>query len=315
VRALIREDVGQGGGQAHLAGKPTSRQRPVQERRGGLRELALVALLYVAYTGSRLLAAGDRAPALYRAHRLLALEATLGADFEHAMVNFFAAHQMVGLLSCYWYSAAHYLVTPVALFWLYRQGRRAYIHPRRALLIATALGLAMYLLVPTAPPRMVAGYPDILSLHASAGWWGSDASAPRGLGGLTNELAAFPSLHAGWSLWVALTTQRWARRPMVRLAGWLHAALTALVVVGTANHWVLDVVGGWLMVILGWALATAVWESPDARDFEHPTALRSKPRARAPNLQRFTPPPRTLPLAGRRDVHDGADAAPCVGRW
>ena len=255
MRVLDRDEVGRGCERAGVAGRPAGRP---QTRRGplhGLRELALVALLYVAYTGSRLLAARDHSPALHRAHQLLALETALGIDREHALVHYFAMHRVVGLLSCYWYSAAHYLVTPLVLVWLYRQGRGAYVPARRALLIATVLGLATYLLVPTAPPRMVAGYPDILSLHASAGWWGSDASAPRGLGGLTNELAAFPSLHAGWSLWVALATQRWARRRTVRVAGWLHAAVTALVVVGTANHWVLDVVGGWLVVLVSWTLA------------------------------------------------------------
>ena len=260
MRALDRDEVGPGSDGARVLDRPASQHETGHERLRGLRELSLVALLYVAYTGSRLLAASDRAPALHRAHQLLALEAAFGIDREHALVHFFVVHRTVGLLSCYWYSAAHYLVTPLVLLWLYREGRRAYLPARRALVIATVLGLATYLLVPTAPPRMVAGYPDILSLHASAGWWGSDASAPRGMGGLTNELAAFPSLHAGWSLWVALATQRSARRPTVRLAAWLHAAVTALVVVGTANHWVLDVVGGWLVVIVSWALVTAVGE-------------------------------------------------------
>ena len=180
MRVLDREDVGHGC--ARGAGRPGGSLQTRQEPLRGLRELALVALLYVAYTGSRLLAARDHSPALHRAHQLLALETALGIDREHALVHYFAVHRMVGLLSCYWYSAAHYLVTPLVLVWLYRQGRRAYVPARRALLIATVLGLATYLLLPTAPPRMVAGYPDILSLHASAGWWGSDASAPRGPG-------------------------------------------------------------------------------------------------------------------------------------
>ena len=43
------------------------------------------------------------------------------------------------------------------------------------------------------------------------GWWGSDASAPRGLGELTNQLAAMPSLHVGWAVWVAWVVCRLAR--------------------------------------------------------------------------------------------------------
>jgi membrane-associated phospholipid phosphatase len=93
----------------------------------------------------------------------------------------------------------------------------------------------------------VTGYTDVLALHRADGWWGSDASAPRGLGQLTNELAAFPSLHAGWSLWVALVVQSRSARQSIRLPGWIYALLTAAVVVGTANHWVADVLGGWLI--------------------------------------------------------------------
>ena len=54
-----------------------------------------------------------------------------------------------------------------------------------------------------APPRMLPGYVDVLATTSVHGWWGSDASAPKGLGGLTNELAAMPSLHVGWALWCA----------------------------------------------------------------------------------------------------------------
>jgi hypothetical protein len=70
------------------------------------------------------------------------------------------------------------------------------------------------------------------------------------MGGLTNELAAFPSLHAGWALWVALVVRRTTTRPWARGLGWLHAGITAIVVVGTGNHWILDVCAGWALVIV-----------------------------------------------------------------
>src|SRR5947209_3039422 len=80
-----------------------------------------------------------------------------------------------------------------------------YSPARWALVVSCVIALACYLLLPTAPPRMTGGgYVDILSLHSDIGWWSTDASAPKGMGQLTNELAAFPSLHAGWALWVAL---------------------------------------------------------------------------------------------------------------
>jgi membrane-associated phospholipid phosphatase len=97
---------------------------------------------------------------------------------------------------------------------------------------------------------MLTGYHDIMSLHSADGWWSTDASAPKGMGGLTNELAAFPSLHAGWALWVALVVRRSTRNYWARGLAWVHAVTTAVVVVGTGNHWILDVVLGWALVIV-----------------------------------------------------------------
>ena len=37
-------------------------------------------------------------------------------------------------------------------------------------------------LLPVAPPRMLPGYADVLASTSAHGWWGGDASAPKGLG-------------------------------------------------------------------------------------------------------------------------------------
>ncbi|GAB2874324.1 phosphatase PAP2 family protein [Nocardioides pacificus] len=228
---------------------------PSPRLRRGLLELAVLASLYVAYSASRLVADDAFEPAHERAIQLLHLERLIGLDIEVGLNQWFAAVSWAGLAASYWYATAHYVVTLVALVWLYLRGRAAYVPARTALLAATVLGLVMYLLLPTAPPRLVDGYVDVLHLHAADGWWGADASAPKGLGDLTNQLAAFPSLHAGWALWVAIVVHREVRHPLVRSGGWLYALVTAIVIVGTGNHWVLDAVVGWLVVLAGFWLA------------------------------------------------------------
>ena len=221
-------------------------------------EVLLVLGLWVAYSMSRLFAGSAMGPAMHRAHELLGFEVRLGIHWEPLLNDLFTDNRILGLLGSYWYASMHYVVTGLCLLWLYRLGEVCYVPARRALVTATLLGLAAYLLMPTAPPRFVQGYVDVLSLHAAAGWWGVDASAPRGLGGLTNELAAFPSLHAGWALWVAISLFRHSRWPALRVAGWVYAAATAVVIVGTGNHWVIDVVVGWLVVLVGFAVADRV---------------------------------------------------------
>ena len=190
----------------------------------GVLELALVLSLWVAYSLSRLFADANMGPALERARELLHIERHLGIHWELPLNKLFIDNEAIGLIGSYWYATLHYIVTGAVLLWLYRLGRHSYVPARRALAVATILGLFAYLLMPTAPPRFIAGYVDVLSLHAADGWWGADASAPRGLGGLTNELAAFPSLHAGWALWVAISVQRHARWHWLKGLAWAYAA-------------------------------------------------------------------------------------------
>ena len=208
--------------------------------------------LYIAYSCTRLFANDALAPAVDRARTLVDAERLLGLNWEQQVNRLFVDADALGLFGSYWYATAHYVVTAIVLVWLYRRGSATYLPARRALLLATVLGLALYLLLPMAPPRLSPGYVDVLNLHSADGWWGSEASAPRGLGGFTNQLAAFPSLHAGWALWVALAIRSTTTNRAWRAFGWTHAAVTALVVVGTGNHWVLDAVVGWLVVGVAW---------------------------------------------------------------
>ena len=240
-------------------------------------ELLLILGLWVLYSLARLLADANMGPALQRANELLHLERLIGIHWEAPINRLFTDHRIIGLIGSYWYATLHYVVTVGVLVWLWRLGADRYGPARRALVVATLLGLAMYLSMPTAPPRFISGYVDVLSLHAADGWWGADASAPRGLGGLTNELAAFPSLHAGWALWVALSLQLYATRRWVRLLGWLYAVGTAVVIIGTGNHWVIDAVMGWVVVIVGWVAATAIGRIP------LPVPWRRRSPARTPN--------------------------------
>jgi hypothetical protein len=226
--------------------------------RRGLIELTLMAGLYVAYSASRMLASDAFAPARERAAKLLDVEDALGIAWEATINQWFVVDHALAVFGSFWYASTHYVVTLGMLIWLYFQGPEKYLPARRALIVATLLGLAAYLLLPTAPPRLFGGYVDVLNLTQADGWWGADASAPKGLGSWTNELAAFPSLHAGWALWAAIVLQRFAKWRTVKVAAWLYAAMMAFVIVGTGNHWVLDAITGWLVVLVGFA-ATRWW--------------------------------------------------------
>ena len=235
----------------------TRRRSRAARIRTGLVEIALVLALYVAYSCSRLLASTDLGAAKARAHGLLTLEQDLFLDWEGGINRLFSQVPLLGIGGSYYYASAHYVVTAVVLLWVHHRGRAAYVPARNGLIVATVLGLIGYLLFPTAPPRLSGfGHIDVLREYAAAGWWGGSASAPRGFGQYTNELAAMPSLHAGWALWVLLALTAAGAPLLWRQLAMAHVLVTAIVVVGTGNHWVLDVVVGWLVVLAGWWVST-----------------------------------------------------------
>lgn len=228
-------------------------------KRGAI-EFAFLAVLYVAYSASRLLASNDFAPARGRALDILTFEKSWRIDFESWLNDKFVQHDWLGVFGSYWYATTHYIVTMIVLIWIYRRSAGEYVTARRSLALATIVGLMFYLVMPTAPPRLIEGmYVDVLNFYSYAGWWGADASAPKGLGGMTNELAAFPSLHAGWSLWVALVLIRAGVPKVVQGLGLAYAVMMTIVIIGTGNHWVLDAVVGWAIVLAAFGVVIA-WE-------------------------------------------------------
>ncbi|MEU8517984.1 phosphatase PAP2 family protein [Streptomyces sp. NBC_01216] len=217
-------------------------------------ELLLIAVVYAAYSGGRLLARGDVDDAVGHGLAILRLEQALLLDAEHALNRLFTDVPALGISADFAYASLHYLVTPAILVWLFRRRPRRYRAARTWLMVSTLLGLVGFTLLPTCPPRLLDpghGFVDTMARFSAYGWWGAEASAPRGLGGMTNQYAAMPSLHVGWALWCGVMLWRHARTPTVRALGAAYPLLTLIVVMGTANHYFLDAVAGAAVMGLG----------------------------------------------------------------
>ncbi|MFI2299786.1 phosphatase PAP2 family protein [Actinacidiphila glaucinigra] len=229
--------------------------------RGGLRwwtELPLIAVVYGLYTAGRLLVRGDVGRAVDHGIAILHLESALSVDPERWLNSLFSRYRALGVPADFWYASLHYLVTPLVLVWLWRRRPTVYRLARTWLLVSTLIGLIGFTLMPTAPPRLLAaghGFVDTMAQYGSYGWWGAEASAPRGLGAMTNQYAAMPSLHVGWSLWCGIMLWRHGRTPVVRALGVLYPLGTTLVVMGTANHYLLDALAGVAVMGVGLLLA------------------------------------------------------------
>lgn len=231
-----------------------------------LREVLLLAGLLLAYSAIRLAAVDDRWLADRHADAVLGLERLLHVDVESAVNGALAGMPELEVVAAYWYAALHYTVTPLALFLLYRLRPQRYRRIRLALVIPTAVALIGYVIFPTTPPRLLGGYTDTLLVTADLGWWDGGGSAVQGAASAVNQFAAMPSMHVGWAVWCSLVFWQLARGPVQRLFAAGYAPGTALVVLATGNHWVLDVLAGAALVAVTWWFTVV---RPDAPAREH----------------------------------------------
>ncbi len=218
-------------------------------------EILLIAVSYWTYSLVRNAVPEQRAEALRNADWIWQTEHRLGIAVEESVNH--AVNSVTWLIigMNYYYATLHFVVTLGVLVWLYRRHPGRYAATRLVLFSTTAVALVGYYLYPLAPPRLMNGgdFIDTVMVHQT---WGSMASGD--LKNMSNQYAAMPSMHIGWSVWCGLTIFALATVPWVRVLGMLYPALTLVVIVATANHFWLDAVGGVLCLAFGFAVAR-VW--------------------------------------------------------
>ncbi|MFC5217364.1 phosphatase PAP2 family protein [Streptomyces coerulescens] len=229
-------------------------------------ELPLILLVYACYSAGRLLARGDVSTAVDHGLGILDIEKALYLNAEHPLNRLFTREPWIGVPADFWYASLHYLITPVLLVWLFRSRTVHYRAARTWLMTSTFIGLIGFTLLPTCPPRLLAeghGFVDTMAQYSSYGWWGGEASAPKGLGGMTNQYAAMPSLHVGWALWCGVMLWRFGGTRLTKAAAVAYPLITTIVVMGTANHYFLDAVAGAAVMGAGLLLAPYVMRIMD----------------------------------------------------
>ncbi|MFJ1702163.1 phosphatase PAP2 family protein [Kitasatospora sp. NPDC088346] len=219
-------------------------------------ELALIGISYWLYSLVRNAVPEQASIAQRHATWIWDFERALGVAVERSVNH---AIDSVGWLIVgmnYYYATLHFIVTIGVLVWLYRSHPGRYAATRTVLFVTTGIALVGFYFFPLAPPRLMTGgnFVDTVAVHHT---WGSMASGPAAH--VSNQYAAMPSMHIGWSLWCGLTIFFLARPLWVRLLGLLYPAATLVVIVSTANHFWMDAVGGALCLGVGFLAARAVY--------------------------------------------------------
>ncbi|MEV8305847.1 phosphatase PAP2 family protein [Streptomyces flavidovirens] len=217
-------------------------------------EILLIAVSYWTYSLIRNAVPEQKAAALRNADWIWKAEQNLGIAVEETVNR--AVNSVTWLIVSmnYYYATLHFIVTIGVLVWLFRFHPGRYAATRLVLFATTGIALLGYYLYPLAPPRLMNkhGFIDTVLVHHT---WGSMASG--NFKNMSNQYAAMPSMHIGWSLWCGVTIFALATVPWAKILGLLYPTLTLVVIVATANHFWLDAVGGLLCLAFGYALSSS----------------------------------------------------------
>ncbi|WP_193553412.1 bifunctional glycosyltransferase 87/phosphatase PAP2 family protein [Streptomyces orinoci] len=220
-----------------------------------LLELMLIRVGYFVYSYIRGSAPDERSVAEHHGRQILGIEKFLHVDVEHGFNHFVAGVDWLTDGMNYYYGTFHFLVPLSLLGFLYLRRPATYRWARTALALATLLALIGFWAYPLAPPRLMPGHGFIDTANGPQDLDNPDYGA---LTELSNQYAAMPSLHIGWSLWCGVVIAMVAPKPWMKALGMLYPLLTFTVIVGTANHYVLDALGGATVVACGFAIQYAL---------------------------------------------------------
>jgi membrane-associated phospholipid phosphatase len=206
---------------------------------------------YVVYQVVRGVADRSVAAAFWNGLWVIEAEERFGALFEPALQRVVDSSDLLIAATSYTYWLSQFAVVGITLLWVYFKHHDRFAGFRNWLIGANLLGLLGYVLVPTAPPRMFPewGFADTLAQHASV-------SHDSGLIAFAaNPYAAMPSLHSMDAVIVGVVMFGVCRLLVARILWLLWPVWVWFSVMGTGNHYWLDIVAGVaLALVTGLAL-------------------------------------------------------------
>ncbi|MFM8857577.1 MAG: phosphatase PAP2 family protein, partial [Actinomycetota bacterium] len=230
------------------------------------KEALIMGIFYAIYSWSRnkfgsaqLAADGVPEQAFHNAELLIRMERAVGLFHEESVQDWFLPYRGFVQFWNTFYGTAHFVVT-LSVFWiLFHKRKNVFPQWRNTLAITTALGIVGFSLFPVMPPRLLDapcpsqeagsygglciqsdlrnagpdgirsteddrsfGFVDTLPEYG-AGLWTFDSKAMKSI---SNQYAAMPSMHIGWSSWCAFAVWPLLKRRWTKAAVLLYQAMT-----------------------------------------------------------------------------------------
>lgn len=228
-------------------------------------DLGVFVAMWIAYDESRGIADGVGMPTQVESVRDIDRFLLLGNDGPVVLQEIFLSSPGVVrwydvVASCVYYS--HFIVPPLVLGILWWRNRAEWVRYMSRFATVIFIACTMFVLLPTAPPWMAAGgsdkprfrydvLPD-LRRPTGNGWrhLGLDSFVEAWDTGRdwANEVAAMPSLHSAYALFVIVFFWPKIRSTSLRLLLLTYPAAMAIALMYFAEHYLTDALAGWATV-------------------------------------------------------------------
>lgn len=236
----------------------------------------------------------DPSAAFNHAKAIIHIQERMGLYFEPELQRWYLDLPSRGVIRFWniWYGTAHFAVTAAALIWCYRKRPEIYAKWRNTLAFMTLCALIGFASFSLMPPRLMdspgeyggcqeyapdaaarAGADDLTApgcdrfgfvdtLAVDGGWlsFGQD-----GVEEVSNQWAAMPSMHIGWSTWSMLVLLSLVTRKWIRALVMTYPIITLFCILVTANHFWIDAIGGLAALGAGYAISVGVVARLSAR--------------------------------------------------
>ena len=224
------------------AAAAVSRQLP----RGWLdlfRQLLIWFGFVLAYQVARGVADRDDRAAFDNARGIVDVERRATGLWELSLQSWAQSSHSIAVSMQWTYWLSQFAVVGVALLWVYLRRHGSFIRFRNVLILTNVIGLIGYVLLPTAPPRMLPefGFVDTLASLGAPNHGSSFIQLAA------NPYAAMPSLHSADALIVGIGLAFFVRSSIMK-AIWLAWPVWVWIsVMATGNHFWLDIAAGILV--------------------------------------------------------------------
>jgi len=219
-------------------------------------EIASAVVFYVIYSTIRNAHGTSPTAARRNALDLMSLQRSLGINHERLLQEWALGFKPLIIACNYFYGSLHFVVTTGVLVFLYRKFSDDFPLWRNTLAIATGLALIGFMFFPLMPPRLLPahfGFVDTLARYPT--FWTFKSGA---INKISNQFAAMPSVHCAWALWCAVVLVPRLRRTWAKVLAAIYPVMTVVAIILTANHYFLDVAGGFAALAFGYLLARLV---------------------------------------------------------